>query len=438
MSSRRSPSHDELSVHPLVEAAVRGLAGRKKVFLVKAPPGSGKTTLLLGVLRELQAKGKRLAVGTQTNSQADDLCERWVRFGLGPITRLVSGSDDAVRSSGIAVCTSADDLPSGSCIVVANTKKWAWTQDVDPFDILFVDEAWQMSWADFAALPHVADTFMLIGDPGQIQPIVTVDTSRWEVAPVGPHRAAPEVLIERGIGKVEAIDHTWRLPFDTTGLVKGFYDFDFSAKVRSGDRRLLVEPKQRGPIADLLVRSADASVVAATRSMPAGGTVSDDDPELAMDVATVVDAILRAKARIEIDGVATDIDPGRIGVVATHRVMLSSIRDRLSNLAHDVMLETPERWQGLERPVMVAVHPLSATTSPSEFDLATGRLCVMASRHKVALLLLSRDHVPATLLENRPEATQAPSRPDEVGRGHARHVDFWRSIENAGHVVKLR
>ncbi len=434
--SRQSPPRDRLPEHDLVARAIAGLHGRKKVFVVKAPPGSGKTTLLLGVLRTLLAQGRRLAVGTQTNSQADDLCERWVRHGLGPITRLVATGDDTQRPGPIDIRTSGDTLPHGPCVVVANTKKWAFAGDFEPFDILFVDEAWQMSWADFSALPHVAESFMLIGDPGQIQPIVRVDTSRWETAPVAPHRPAPEVVLARGIGTTAAIDHTWRLPFDTAKLVRGFYDFDFAAKAAPNARRLLVDPP-RGGIGDVLAMARDASIVAATRRMPEGGTTPNDDPDLALDVARAVEALLKARAKVEIDGVVKDIDPASLGVVATHRVMLASIRDRLPAAAAGVVCETPERWQGLERPLMLAVHPLSSTLQPSAFDLATGRLCVMASRHKAALMVFSRAHIADTLGEHRPEATQAPSRPDDVGRGHARHMDFWRAIERSGRVARL-
>jgi len=42
---------------------------------------------------------------------------------------------------------------------------------------------------------------------------------------------------------------------------------------------------------------------------------------------------------------------------------------------------------------MVAVHPLSGVTDPTAFDLSTGRLCVMTSRHRVGLFLVTRDHV---------------------------------------------
>ena len=433
----RPQRSQELPDHPLVAEAIAALRGERKVYLVKAPPGSGKTTLLLGVLRQLQGKRMRLAVATQTNSQAEDLCGRWIRHGLGPITRLVSSSDETVRPDSIQVCTGATDLPSGPCIVVGNTKKWAWTQDIEPFDILFIDEAWQMPWADFATLPHVAANFMLIGDPGQIQPIVTVDTSRWEIAPVPPHRPAPEVLLARQIGTCGAIDRTYRLPRDTAGLVQGFYDFSFESVAKGGDRRLIADPGVGGSISDLVARAADSSIVAATRCMPAHGTVPEDDPEIAFDVAQIVHHLLRCKGQLEIDGQRRPLDPDAIGIVATHRVMLSSIRDQLQGAAKSIAVETPERWQGLEKPVMVAVHPLSSTRNPSAFDLATGRLCVMASRHKVAMFVVSRDHVAETLADSLPEATQAPSRPDDVGRGHARHAHFWRSLQEGGRSIRL-
>ena len=38
--------------------------------------------------------------------------------------------------------------------------------------MLFVEEAWQMAWADFMLLGQVAPRFVLIGDPGQIPPVV--------------------------------------------------------------------------------------------------------------------------------------------------------------------------------------------------------------------------------------------------------------------------
>ena len=67
---------------------------------------------------------------------------------------------------------------------------------------------------------------------------------------------------------------------------------------------------------------------------------------------------------------------------------------------------------------MICVHPLSGVVQPSEFDLETGRLCVMASRHQVGLIIVTRDHVETTLEELAPSAGTGGGMPDLMGAGH--------------------
>ena len=126
-----------------------------------------------------------------------------------------------------------------------------------------------------------------------------------------------------------------------------------------------------------------------------------------------------------------------IGITSTHRVMNNAIRVALGSLSDLVRVDTPERWQGLERKVMVAVHPLSGAAAPTSFDLNTGRLCVMASRHRAGLVLVSRDHVRRSLETYIPAAEQAVGRPDVTGRGQSDHWIFWNTIESEGRVVRL-
>src|SRR5205823_2037804 len=122
-------------------------------------------------------------------------------------------------------------------------------------------------------------------------------------------------------------------------------------------------------------------------------------------------------------GTVRALRPVDIGVAATHRAMNSAILKALHrSLRSEVRVDTPERWQGLERKVMIVIHPLSGVVHPSSFDLETGRLCVMASRHQSGLVLLSRNHVPDTLEAHIPRAEQAVGRPDITGRGHERHL----------------
>ena len=116
--------------------------------------------------------------------------------------------------------------------------------------------------------------------------------------------------------------------------------------------------------------------------------------------------------------------------------MNTRITEALGDLAGRVRVDTPERWQGLERQVMIAVHPLSGVVRPSAFDLSTGRLCVMASRHRVGLVLVTRDHLGETLEEYLPVADQAVGLPDEAGRGHAQNLAVWAQLSASGRIAR--
>lgn len=130
------------------------------------------------------------------------------------------------------------------------------------------------------------------------------------------------------------------------------------------------------------------------------------------------------------------LEQKHIGIVASHRSMNGLVRKTLGARYSDIKIDTPERWQGLEVPFMIAIHPLSGVSDPSEFDLATGRLCVMASRHQIGLVVISRDHVGETLARVVPSATQAPGVRDHVGRGLRAHSKFWNRLEGSGRVIR--
>ena len=162
------------------------------------------------------------------------------------------------------------------------------------------------------------------------------------------------------------------------------------------------------------------------------------DTELAEAISRIVEALMTSGTHFELgDGKKKKLMAEDIGICATHRSMNGEIKRILNPAYIELSVDTPERWQGLQRPIMIVAHPLSSVTDPSEFDLETGRLCVMASRHQVALIVVTRDHIGKTLTQFIPEATQAPGQPDVSGRGHAAHSDFWKSLVNAGRVFPI-
>lgn len=408
-----------------------------KLAIVKAPPGSGKTYTLIEVLSALVADGMQIALATQTNSQADDICRRWAKGHPGArIARFSStapaASDDLPAS--IVRVTSRNDLPAGPGVVVATTAKWSLTDLATPYDLLAVDEAWQMSWADLMQCAVVSDKFLMIGDPGQVPPVVPIDVRRWETSPRAPHEAAPEVILAedaleaaRFVGSLPACR---RLPCESVDYIRPFYNFDFEAYVPAGAQGL-----------ELCVSWGDTLAtgrpLALTIPTPDRGPPVEVDHDIAEASARVVSDLLECGAIIRLGAVKRVLTPAEVGVTSSHRVMNAALSAALGSLANEIRVDTPERWQGLERPVMIAVHPLSGVSDPTTFDIETGRLCVMASRHQAGLIVLTRDHVGDTLRNYVPSAEQAPGRPDTAGRGHDAHLKFWIQLVTADGVVPL-
>jgi hypothetical protein len=329
--------------------------------------------------------------------------------------------------------TERGDLPTEPGVTISTTAKWALTDILLPYDLLAVDEAWQMSWADLMQCALLSENFMMIGDPGQIPPVVTIDVRRWETSPRAPHAAAPEIVLAepafeatRFVGSLPACR---RLPHESVDFVKPFYDFDFHAFVPAGTRGVDLPGGHR------YAGLADGRPIAVTVPTPDHGPPVEVDVEIALVASEIVDDLLRSGASVRFGTTTQPLEPKHIGVSSSHRVMNTALADALKHFGPELSVDTPERWQGLERPVMIVVHPLSGVTGPSAFDIETGRLCVMASRHQAALIVLTRDHVGDTLANFIPAAEQAPGRRDVVGRGHDAHLRFWHALVEQGRIV---
>jgi hypothetical protein len=432
----------EARVAATTAALLQHVRDEDRLAVVQAPPGSGKTYLLLSAVREAYQRKQRVAVATQTRSQADDICRRIGAppFSLPAIRFVARGGVRTLLPNGIQAVEDHKCLPREPCIVVGTTAKWGLIELRTPFDVVFVEEAWQMDWADFMLLGQVAARFVLIGDPGQIPPVVSVDASRWETAPRPPQRPAPELILRerRRDALCLQLPATRRLPHDTATLINPFYDFPFGAWAEPGDRRLsLTRRDGRHGLDAALEMLASGTVVGVTLPTPPGGPPLECDEEIATVAVDVAHRLLTRQTEILFDGTRERLTPEQIGLSATHHVMNAAMALRLNGELSRVGIDTPERWQGLERRVMVIVHPLSGVTRPSAFDLETGRLCVMASRHQVGLVVVTRDHLTETLETHLPVADQALGRPDVSGRGHHQNWSFWHTLQERGKVAPV-
>ena len=423
---------------PVFKELRKFIASDKLYCVVKAPPGSGKSYSLLESLEDAIESGKRIAIAAQTNNQVDDLCVNFCkRYPENEIYRFSSKfyTPPANFPSDVVVVTDKKELPEDGSVMIGTVAKLGLVDFVDAYDILLIDEAWQMTWADFLTLRDVSSRFIFIGDPGQIPPTVTISVDRWEVSPDAPHRATPDVVLENpdlaSLTTVLNLDVCRRLPFDSVALIQTFYDFKFEPLAKKGERFIRPGKQSNGSSIDLVIdQLATSSSVILTHPTGADGAPIETDRELAKVAAAVAQRLLDRGCMISTNPAETEkprkLQAEDIGIVSTHNQMNTAISNELASSLSKIRVTTPERWQGLQRPVMIAIHPLSGVMFPSSFDLETGRLCVMASRHESACIFITRDHVGETLDTHLPIADQAIGRSDIVGRGHLQHTEFWK------------
>lgn len=434
-----------------MSAVVRALRefvnGTGAIAVVKAPPGSGKTHTLIESL-DVALKKRRIVIAAQTNNQVDGICERIAaRYPDQSVIRFSSSGYQrpAKMDERVLFVDRKNSIPAGPVVMVSTVAKLALSKFDGDFDLLFVDEAWQMAWADFLPMRHVAGRYVLIGDPGQIPPTVAIDVDRWESSDHPPHQATPTLILENPmlapLRTELRLPTCRRLPYDSVWLVNRFYDFEFDSDAKPGERFIKATKNSRidGAAADAVDRALlamhatryPATTAVLQMATPAGGLPVGTDLELSRYVAEVVARLIERRCVVSTSALEKGnprvLRPSDIGVVSTHNLMNTAIHNELRAISSkygDIRVTTPERWQGLEKPVMVAVHPLSGVTSPSSFDLETGRLCVMASRHQAACFFITRDHVSSTLDDHLPLAEQALGGVDSVGKGHALHREF--------------
>jgi hypothetical protein len=121
-------------------------------------------------------------------------------------------------------------------------------------------------------------------------------------------------------------------------------------------------------------------------------------------VATVVRRLLDrgGAATSERSPDPTPLTADRIAVGTAHRDQAAAIRAALGELGvRDVTVDTANRLQGREFDVTVVLHPLSGRPDATAFHLETGRLCVLASRHRHACIVVCRAGV-TELLDDHP------------------------------------
>ncbi|MEU1684083.1 AAA family ATPase [Micromonospora sp. NPDC005707] len=393
----------ELAAPPAVEAervitAVLAdlRSGDHRGVVVDSPPGAGKSTLVVRAAVELAAAGEPLIVVAQTNEQVDDLIDRLARKAPElPIGRL-SATDyqptDRVKGhETVRVAAKVADL-GGAAVIIGTAAKWATVAEgVWPWAI--VDEAYQMR-SD--ALLRVAGRFeraLFVGDPGQLDPFSTVETARWTGLTWDPMQSAVATLLRHNPElPVHRLPVSWRLPATAAPVVAAaFYPFTgFRAGTGPADRALTFTEPGPGDPFDATVEVA-ATAGWALHELPARHTPRTDSEAAAACAALALRFLHRKPVGFSEqapDGAPVTAD--RIAVGAAHRDQVAAIRAHLGAAGAGITVDTANRLQGREYDVTIVLHPLSGRRDATAFHLESGRLCVLASRHRHACVVVAR------------------------------------------------
>ena len=389
------------------------LATADQGVVVDSPPGAGKSTLVVSAAAELARNGTRVMLVGQTNEQVDDLIDRLAGDNPDtPIGRLSAGaytpSERVARHENVTARSAVADLIDHR-LVIATAAKWAMLKGLDnPWPWAIIDEAYQMRSDSLLRIARLFDKALFVGDPGQLDPFSTVETERWLGLNWDPMSSAVAVLLTNNSHiTTRSLPVSWRLPASAATVVsEAFYPFTgFTSATEADDRRMRwnTRPFHMTDFDRALETAAETGwalyELGHRHTLPTDAEAVGACAELA--------ARLLQRGAVTISEQSPDPRPvtaDRIAIGVTRTVQAAAVKRALRELGvTNVVVDTANRLQGREFDVTIMLHPLSGRRDATAFHLEAGRLCVLASRHRHACIVVARAGIPE-LLDAHPSA----------------------------------
>jgi len=380
---RNGEKLEQLASEIAVNTATRiVLALEDSTFAIQGPPGSGKTYTGARMICELVKLGKKIGVTALSHKVIRKLLDDVVAAALEKDidgVRCLHRDDDGEESEGVAVARESKEeaweaLRNGSANVVGGTS-WLWSPEAafEIVDVLFIDEAGQMSLADVLAVSQAAKQLVLLGDPQQLE------RPTKGSHPEGAEKSALEHLlngrktIPPDMGFL--LPETWRLhPAVCKYTSEFFYDDKLQSHAISRSRIL----QGHG-----WVKEAGLWFVPAEHE--GNRNSSAEEVEL---IARIVEGLLKSGVKwFYSAGNSRQLKETEILLVAPYNAQVSDLKTRLPNLR----IGTVDKFQGQEAPIVI----YSMTSSSPEdaprgmkFLYSLNRLNVATSRAKTAVILV--------------------------------------------------
>jgi len=364
------------------DAALRIAPRVRGVLAIQGPPGAGKTHTGARMICALVKAGSRVGITANSHKVIRKLLEEVViaaeEVALN-IRCIQKAAEPEAHQTCIRFAKDNEEvfraLSSSACQVAAGTP-WLWARPEahDCVDVLFVDEAAQMSLANVLAVSQAAETVVLLGDPQQLdQPTQGSHPDGVSVSALdhvlGGHKT---ITADRGL----FLEKTWRLhPKICEFISELFYE-----------NRLL-------PLAGLeaqQIRSRGRVHGVGLRYLPVPheGNQSSSAEEAIGIRDLVADILNSATTWIDRKGREQPIQLADILIIAPYNAQVSELQDQIRG----ARVGTVDKFQGQEAPIVI----YSMTTSTHadaprgmNFLYSLKRLNVAISRAKCMSILVS-------------------------------------------------
>jgi uncharacterized protein len=335
---------------------------------------------------ELIRQGRRVGVTATSHKVIRNLLDAALSAAAEAGVPLKAGHKVSEIDATSAIVREFDDNGSPLAALHANqihllggtAYLWARPEYAAAVDVLFVDEAGQMSLANALAVSHAARSLVLLGDPRQLeQPQKGSHPDGVGVSALdhilGEHATMPA---DRGL----FLPETWRLaPPICRATSELFYEGKLSPA--AGVERVCLSGVGRFDGAGLWIVPVEHE---------GNRNASDEEVEA---VVALVDEILVPGARwTDAAGGEHPLADQDVLVVAPYNAHVNRVDDRLRAGGRAIRVGTVDKFQGQEAPVVIYTM---ATSSPDEaprgleFLYSANRLNVATSRAKAAAIIVA-------------------------------------------------